>query len=64
MAGVVGVGCCLRLAEGLTEACGPDMPGPYGELKEIGAPPPFDKGGGGGLQYNCIEIRVHHRHLA
>ena len=52
MAGVVGVGCCLRLAEGLTEACGPDMPGPYGELKEIGAPPPFDKGGGGGLQYN------------
>ena len=57
MAGVVGVGCCLRLAEGLTEACGPDMPGPYGELKEIGAasrdrnpsgaaaPPPFDKRG-------------------
>ena len=38
VAGVVGVGCCLRLAEGLTEACGPDMPGPYGELKEIGAP--------------------------
>ena len=29
--------CCLRLAEGLTEACGPGMPGPYGELKEIGA---------------------------
>ena len=66
MAGVVSVGCCcLRLAERLTEACGPGMPGPYGELKEIGTPPPFDKGGrGGGLQYNCIEIRVHHRHLA
>ena len=58
MAGVVGVGCCcLRLAVRLTEACGPGMPGPYGELKEIGArqrdknpsgaaaPPPFDKGG-------------------
>ena len=38
VAGVVGVGCCcLRLAERLTEACGPGMPGPYGELKEIGA---------------------------
>ena len=61
VAGVVGGGCCcLRLAEGLTEACGPGMPGPYGELKEIGAasrdrnpsgaaaPPPFDKGGRGG----------------
>ena len=60
MAGVVSVGCCcLRLAERLTEACGPGMPGPYGELKEIGAasrdrnpsgaaaPPPFDKGGRG-----------------
>ena len=58
MAGVVGVGCCcLRLAERLSEACGPGMPGPYLELKEIGAasrdrnpsgaaaPPPFDKGG-------------------
>ena len=39
VAGVVGVGCCcLRLAERLTEVCGPGMPGPYGELKEIGAP--------------------------
>ena len=38
MAGVVGVEyCCLRLAERLTEACGPGMPGPYWELKEIGA---------------------------
>ena len=38
MAGVVGVGCCcLRLAERLSEACGPGMPGPYGETKEIGA---------------------------
>ena len=64
VAGVVGVGCCLRLAEGLTEACGPDMPGPYGELKEIGAasgigiPPalrrhlPLTREAGGGLQYN------------
>ena len=61
MAGVVSVGCCcLRLAERLTEACGPGMPAPYWELKEIGAasrdrnpsdaaaPPPFDKGGRGG----------------
>ena len=39
VAGVVGVGCCcLRLAERLSEACGPGMPGPYGELKEIGTP--------------------------
>ena len=77
MAGVVGVGCCcLRLAERLTEACGPGMPGPYWVVKGkqsatgrnpsgAAAPPPFDKGGrGGGLQYNCIEIRAHHRHLA
>ena len=35
VAGVVGVGCCcLRLAEGLTEACGPGMPGPYREVKK------------------------------
>ena len=65
VAGVVGVGCCcLRLAERLTEACGPGMPGPYGELKEIGAasgigiPPalrrhlPLTREEGGGLQYN------------
>ena len=26
-----------ELAQQLTEACGPGMPGPYGELKEIGA---------------------------
>ena len=39
VAGVVGVGCCcLRLAERLSEVCGPGRPGPYGELKEIGAP--------------------------
>ena len=58
MAGVVGVGCCcLRLAERLTEACGPGMPGPYGELKEIGAPPPFDKGGRGAV-CNIIELKL------
>ena len=46
-----------ELVQQLTEACGPGMPGPYGEIKEIGAasrdrnpsgaaaPPPFDKGG-------------------
>ena len=57
VAGVVGVGCCcLRLAERLTEACGPSMPGPYwvvkGKQSAIGrnpsgaaAPPHFDKGG-------------------
>ena len=58
VAGVVGGGyCCLRLAGRLTEACGPGMPGPYGEFKDIwaavgyrnpsgaAAPPPFDKGG-------------------
>ena len=77
VAGVVGVGwCCLRLAVRLSEACGPGMPGPYWVVKGkqsatgrnpsgAAAPPPFDKGGrGGGLQYNCIEIRGHHRHLA
>ncbi len=60
MAGVVGVGCCcLRLAERLTEACGPGMPGPYWVVKGkqsatgrnpsgAAAPPPFDKGGRGG----------------
>ena len=59
MAGVVGVGCCcLRLAERLTETCGPGVPGPYwavkGKQSETGrnpsgaaAPPPFDKGGRG-----------------
>ena len=59
MAGVVGVGCCcLRLAERLTEACGPGMPGPYwvvkGKQSATGrnpsgdaAPPLFDKGGRG-----------------
>ena len=58
MAGVVGVGCCcLRLAERLTEACGPGMPGPYGELKEIGTPPPFDKGGRG-VVCNIIELKL------
>lgn len=48
-----------ELVQQLTEACGPGMPGPYGEIKEIGAasrdrnpsgaaaPPPFDKGGRG-----------------
>ena len=47
----------FKIGGELTEACGPGMPGPYGELKEIGAasrdrnpsgaaaPPPFDKGG-------------------
>ena len=57
MAGVVGVGCCcLRLAERLSEACGPGMPGPYWVVKGkqsatgrnpsgAAAPPPFDKGG-------------------
>ena len=56
VAGVVGVGCCcLRLAERLTEVCGPGMPGPYwvvkGKKSATGrnpsgavAPPPFDKG--------------------
>ena len=56
VAGVVGVGCCcLRLAERLTEVCGPGMPGPYwvvkGKQSATGrnpsgavAPPPFDKG--------------------
>ena len=45
-----------ELAQQLTEACGPGMPGPYGGLKIYGrqwyrnpsgaaAPPPFDKGG-------------------
>ena len=47
-----------ELAQQLSEACGPGMPGPYRELKKIGAatgrnpsgaaaPPPFDKGGRG-----------------
>ena len=57
VAGVVGVGCCcLRLAERLSEACGPGMPGPYWVVKGkqsatgrnpsgAAAPPPFDKGG-------------------
>ena len=47
------------LVQQLTEACGPGMPGPYGEFKDIwaaveyrnpsgaAAPPPFDKGGRG-----------------
>ena len=26
--------CCLRLAERLTEACGPGIPGPYREVKK------------------------------
>ena len=48
-----------ELAQQLTEACGPGMPGPYGVVKGkqsatgrnpsgAAAPPPFDKGGGGG----------------
>ena len=49
----------FKIGGELTEACGPGMPGPYWELKEIGAasrdrnpsgaaaPPPFDKGGRG-----------------
>lgn len=70
VAGVVSVGCCcLRLAERLTEACGPGMPGPYWGLKEIGAasrdrnpsgaaaPPPFDKGGRGAV-CNIIELKL------
>ena len=47
-----------ELAQQLTEACGPGMPGPYGEVKGkqsatgrnpsgAVAPPPFDKGGRG-----------------
>ena len=48
-----------ELAQQLSEVCGPGMPGPYGETKEIeaasrdrnpsgaAAPPPFDKGGRG-----------------
>jgi hypothetical protein len=28
----------FKIGGELTEACGPGMPGPYGELKEIGAP--------------------------
>ena len=45
-----------ELAQQLTEACGPGMPGPYGGVKGkqsatgrnpsgAAAPPPFDKGG-------------------
>ena len=45
-----------ELAQQLTEACGPGMPGPYREVKGkqsatggnpsgAAAPPPFDKGG-------------------
>ena len=48
MAGVVGVGCCcLRLAERLTEACGPGMPGPYREVKKVGCQVGARCGGGG-----------------
>ena len=46
VAGVVGVGCCLRLAEGLTEACGPGMPGPYREVKKVGCQVGARCGGG------------------
>ena len=54
----------FKIGGELTEACGPGMPGPYGELKEIGAasgigiPPalrhhlPLTREAGGGLQYN------------
>ena len=53
-----------ELAQQLSEACGPGMPGPYWVVKGkqsatgrnpsgAAAPPPFDKGGrGSGLQYN------------
>ena len=49
-----------ELVQQLTEACGPGMPGPYWVVKGkqstnpsgAAAPPPFDKGGRGGLQYN------------
>ena len=69
MAGVVGVGCCcLRLAERLTEACGPGMPGPYWAVKGkqsatgrnpsgAAAPPLFDKGGKGAV-CNIIALKL------
>ena len=50
------------MAERLTEACGPGMPGPYWVVKKgkqsatgrnpsgAAAPPPFDKGGRGGAE--------------
>ena len=58
MAGVVGVGCCLRLAEGLTEAWRPGQPAPHWVVKGkqsatgrnpsgAAVSPPFDKGGRG-----------------
>ena len=46
VAGVVGGGRCLRLAEGLTEACGPGMPGPYREVKKVGCQVGARCGGG------------------
>ena len=58
----------FKIGGELTEACGLGMPGPYGELKEIGrqrdrnpsgaaAPPPFDKGGRGAV-CNIIELKL------
>ena len=49
----------FKIGGGLTEACGPGMPGPYWVVKGkqsasgrnpsgAAAPPPFDKGGRGG----------------
>ena len=60
-----------ELVQQLTDACGPGMPGPYGEFKDIwaavgyrnpsgaAAPPPFDKGGrGSGVSIHLSAART------
>ena len=68
----------LRMEDSMAadaKRAGRACPAPTGWLKEssrqqAGIPPalrrhlPLTREAGGGLQYNCIEIRVHHRHLA
>ena len=57
-----------ELAQQLSEACGPGMPGPYWVVKGkqsatgrnpsgAAAPPPFDKGGRG-VVCNIIELKL------
>ena len=68
----------LRMEDSMAadaKCAGRECPAPTGWLKEssrqqAGIPPalrrhlPLTREAGGGLQYNCIEIRGHHRHLA
>ena len=57
MAGVVGVGCCCsRLAERLTEVCGPGMPGPYWVVTGDSAQAEADVAGVVGVRCCCLRL--------